>query len=69
MTNLVANRKLICDALAGLSSEDRAVIVRSYYAARTTAQIASDLHIAEATVKLRLHHAMRALHRALQEVA
>jgi RNA polymerase sigma-70 factor (ECF subfamily) len=68
MVNLVADRQSIGDALAQLSGEHRAVICRSYYEARTTAQIADDLQIAEATVKSRLHYAMRALRRAVQEM-
>jgi DNA-directed RNA polymerase sigma subunit (sigma70/sigma32) len=68
MVNLVADRQLIGDALAQLSAEHRDVIRRSYYEARTTAQIADDLQIAEATVKSRLHYAMRALRRAAQEM-
>ena len=68
MVNLVADRQLIGCALAQLSVEHRAVIRRSYYEARTTAQIADDLHIAEATVKSRLHYAMRELRRAVQEM-
>jgi RNA polymerase sigma-70 factor, ECF subfamily len=68
MVNLLADRQLICDALAQLPAEHRAVIRRSYYEARTTAQIADDLQIAEATVKSKLHYAMRALRRAVQEM-
>ena len=66
MVNFVEDRQLIGDALAQLSAEHRAVIRYSYYEARTTAQIADDLHIAEPTVKSRLHYAMRALRRAVQ---
>ena len=68
MVNLAADRQLIGGALAQLSADQRAVICRSYYEARTTAQIADDLQIAEATVKSRLHYAMRALRRAVQEI-
>ena len=68
MVNLVTDRQLIGDALAHLSAEHRDVIRRSYYEARTTAQIADDLVIAEATVKSRLHSALRALRRAVQEI-
>jgi RNA polymerase sigma-70 factor (ECF subfamily) len=64
---LVADRRLIGDALAQLSAEQRVVIRRSYYEAQTTAQIADDLQIAEAAVKSRLHYAVRALRRAVQE--
>ena len=68
MLTLVADRQLIGQALAQLSVEHRAVIRRSYYEAQTTAQIADDLQIAEATVKSTLHYAMRALRRAMQPV-
>jgi RNA polymerase sigma-70 factor, ECF subfamily len=68
MVNLVADRQLIGDALAQLSAEHRAVILHSYYEARTTAQIADDLQIAEAAVNSRLHYAMRALRRSVQEM-
>jgi RNA polymerase sigma-70 factor, ECF subfamily len=59
---------LIGDALARLSPQHRAVIRRSYYLRWTTARIADDLHIADDTVKSRLHHAMRALRLTLQEM-
>lgn len=68
MVNLLADRQLIGDALAQLSAEHRSVIRRSYYEARTTAQIADDLQIAEATVKSRLHYAVQELRRAVQEM-
>ena len=67
MVNLAADRQLIGGALAQLSAEHVAVIRRSYYEARTTAQIADDLQIAEATVKSRLHYAVRALQHAVQD--
>jgi len=44
------------------------VLRRSYYQGWTTAQIAHDLHIPEGTVKMKLHYAVRALHRRLQEM-
>ena len=62
------DRSLIGDALARLSPQHRAVIRRSYYLGWTTARIADDLHIADDTVKARLHHAMRALRLTLQEM-
>ena len=68
MVNLVADRQLIGDALARLSAEHRDVIRRSFYEARTTAQLADDLQIAEATGTSRLHYAVRALRRAVQEL-
>ena len=66
--NTTLDRSLIGDALARLSPQHRAVIRRSYYLGWTTARIADDLHIADDTVKSRLHHAMRALRLTLQEM-
>lgn len=62
------DRLLVGDALARLSEDHRAVIRRAYYRGWTTAQIASDLDIAEGTVKSRLHYGVRALRLALQEM-
>jgi RNA polymerase sigma-70 factor, ECF subfamily len=66
--NAALDRMLIGDAMAQLSAEHRAVIERSYYRGWTTAQIATDLEIAEGTVKSRLHYAVRALRLTLQEL-
>jgi RNA polymerase sigma-70 factor (ECF subfamily) len=55
--NYALDRLLLGDALAQLSAEHRAVFWRSYYLRWTTAQIADDLHIAEGTLKSRLHYA------------
>jgi RNA polymerase sigma-70 factor (ECF subfamily) len=60
-------RLVVADAMARLSAESRAVIERSCYGGWTTAQIATDLGIAEETVKTRLHHAARALRLTLRE--
>jgi RNA polymerase sigma-70 factor, ECF subfamily len=62
------NRALIGDAMAQLSEQHRAVVGRSYYLGWTTAQIATDLGIAEGTVKSRLHYALRGLRQALLEM-
>jgi RNA polymerase sigma-70 factor (ECF subfamily) len=62
------DRLLIAEALARLSPEHRAVVRRSYYLGWTIAHIANDLHIAEGTVKSRLHYALAALRLALQEM-
>jgi RNA polymerase sigma-70 factor (ECF subfamily) len=56
--NAALHRLLIGDALAKLSPQHRAVIVRSYYLEWTTAQIADDRRIPEDTVKSRLHYAL-----------
>ncbi len=58
---------LIEEALASLSAEHRAVIVKAYYAGMSVAQTAAALGIPEGTVKSRLHYGLRALRLALQE--
>ena len=60
-------RDMILQAVAQLSAERRAVLLRSYYQARTIAQIADDLDIDEETVTSRLHHGLRALLLSLQK--
>lgn len=62
------DRALVSDAMAQLSEDHRAVVGRSYYQGWTTAQIATDLGIAEGTVKSRMHYALRALRQALLEM-
>lgn len=66
--NAAVDRLLVGDALTQLPADHRAVVRRAYYQRRTTAQIAADLHIAEGTVKSRLHDAMRALWLQLREM-
>ena len=66
--NAALDRLLIGDALSQLSPEHRAVVRRSCYLGWTTAQIAEDLHIAEGTVKSRMHYGLRALRLTLQEM-
>lgn len=62
------DRMLVGDAMAQLSFEHRAVVSRSYYLGCSTAQIATDLGIAEGTVKSRLHYALRGLRQTLEEM-
>ena len=66
---LALERQLVSAAVAQLPVEYRAVLRRSFYKGRTTKQIANDLHIADSTVKARLHFAVRALRSLLQELA
>jgi DNA-directed RNA polymerase specialized sigma24 family protein len=54
-------RSLVADAMGQLPFEHRAVIYRAYYQGWTTARIADDLKITEATVKSRLHDGLHAL--------
>lgn len=58
---------LIEEALASLSADHRAVIVRAYYRGSTVAEIASEIGVPEGTVKSRLHYGIRSLRLALQE--
>jgi RNA polymerase sigma-70 factor (ECF subfamily) len=62
------DRMLLGEAIGQLSEDHRAVIRRAYYQGWSTAQIATDLQIAEGTVKSRLHYGMRALRLKLQEM-
>jgi RNA polymerase sigma-70 factor, ECF subfamily len=66
--NAALDRSLIGYAFARLSPQHLAVIRRAYYLGWTTARIADDLHIADDTVKSRLHDAMRALRLTLQDM-
>ena len=58
---------LIEEALAALSADHRAVVIRAYFGALTVAEIADELDIPQGTVKSRLHYGLRALRLALQE--
>ncbi|GAB4012640.1 sigma-70 family RNA polymerase sigma factor [Nocardioides ultimimeridianus] len=58
---------LVGQALAGLSAEHRAVVVRAYYLRLSVGEIAAALEIPPGTVKSRLHYGLRALRLALQE--
>jgi RNA polymerase sigma-70 factor (ECF subfamily) len=66
-TDALFEAMLIEEALAVLSAEHRAVIVRAYYGGRSVAQTAAELDIPEGTVKSRLHYGLRAMRLALQE--
>jgi RNA polymerase sigma-70 factor (ECF subfamily) len=66
--NAAVDRLLLGDALAQLPADHRAVVRCAYRQGCTTAQIAADLHIADGTVKSRLHDALRALSVQLREM-
>lgn len=66
-TDTLFEAMLIEGALASLSADHRAVIVRAYYGGRQIAEIAAELEVPEGTVKSRLHYGLRALRLALQE--
>lgn len=58
---------LIEEALAALTADHRAVVIRAYFRGLTVAEMASELEIPPGTVKSRLHYGLRALRLALQE--
>lgn len=66
-TDALLDRMLMADALSSLSLEHRAVVVQAYYLGRSTREIATELGIADGTVKSRLHYGLKALRLALQE--
>lgn len=58
---------LIEEALAQLSADHRAVVIRAYFGGLSVAEMSTTLEIPEGTVKSRLHYGLRALRLALQE--
>jgi RNA polymerase sigma-70 factor (ECF subfamily) len=58
---------LVEEALATLTTDHRAVVVRAYYRGLSVAEMADELDIPEGTVKSRLHYGLRALRLTLQE--
>lgn len=66
-TDALFDAMLIEEALAVLTADHRAVVVRAYYGGLTVAEMAAELDIPEGTVKSRLHYGLRALRLALQE--
>jgi RNA polymerase sigma-70 factor (ECF subfamily) len=67
LTDALFESILIEEALASISMDHRAVIVRAYYGGLAIAEIAAELEIPSGTVKSRLHYGLRALRLALQE--
>jgi RNA polymerase sigma-70 factor (ECF subfamily) len=57
----MTERTSVSEALNHLHPSHREVISRAYYLGWTTGHIAADLNVAEAVVKYRLHHGLRAL--------
>jgi RNA polymerase sigma-70 factor (ECF subfamily) len=57
----------VADALAGLRSEHRQVLIEIYFRAHTVAETAAILKIPEGTVKSRTHYALRAFRLVCEE--
>ena len=58
---------IVYEALQGLSPEQREAIQQTYLRDRTVNEVAATLGVPPGTVKARIHHAVRALRRALRE--
>ena len=58
---------IVEEALAALTIDHRAVVVRAYYRGLSVAEMADELDIPIGTVKSRLHYGLRALRLTLQE--
>jgi RNA polymerase sigma-70 factor, ECF subfamily len=63
----VLDRQLVCDALQQLSPAHRTVLVETFYRGGSTATVARQLGIPHGTARSRLHYALDALRRQLQD--
>jgi RNA polymerase sigma-70 factor, ECF subfamily len=63
----VLDRQLVCDALQHLSPAHRKVLVETFYRGGSTATVARQLGIPNGTARSRLHYALDALRRHLQD--
>jgi RNA polymerase sigma-70 factor (ECF subfamily) len=61
----IVRSRLVHDALAGLTEQQREIIRLMYYAQWSISQVAERLDIPAGTVKSRSYYALRALRRAL----
>lgn len=58
---------ILYEALQGLSPEHREAVQQTYLADRTVNEVAATLGVPPGTVKSRIHHAVRALRKAMRE--
>jgi RNA polymerase sigma-70 factor, ECF subfamily len=63
----ILDRQLVCDALQHLSPAHRMVLVETFYQGASTATVARQLGIPDGTARSRLHYALHALRRHLQD--
>jgi len=63
----ILDRQLVADALQYLSPAHRAVLVETFYHDRTLATVARHLGIPDGTARSRLHYALHALRKQIQE--
>jgi RNA polymerase sigma-70 factor, ECF subfamily len=65
--NRVLDQQILADALHQLSPAHRAVLVETFYQGRTLTTVARQLGIPDSTARSRLHYALQALRRQLEE--
>jgi RNA polymerase sigma-70 factor, ECF subfamily len=65
--NQVLDQQIVADALHRLSAAHRAVLVETFYQGRTLAKVARQLGIPDGTARSRLHYALQALRRQLED--
>ena len=65
--NRVLDQQIVADALHQLSPAHRAVLVETFYQGRTLAKVARQLGIPDSTARSRLHYALQALRRQLED--
>jgi RNA polymerase sigma-70 factor (ECF subfamily) len=65
--NQVLDRQLVADALHRLSPAHRAVLVETFYRDLTLVKVARRLGIPDSTARSRLHYALQALRRQLED--
>jgi RNA polymerase sigma-70 factor, ECF subfamily len=63
----VLDQQIVADALGQLSPAHRTVLVETFYRGRTLAKVARQLGIPDSTARSRLHYALQALRRELEE--
>jgi RNA polymerase sigma-70 factor (ECF subfamily) len=63
-----SSRDELSRALASLDPDHRIVVILRFWADLTVEDIAQRVGVAEGTVKSRLHHSMRLLRAALEDV-
>lgn len=63
----VLDRRVVAEALAGLSPEHRSAVVAAYFEGQTVAEMAERWQLPQGTVKSRLHYGLRSLRRALRD--
>ena len=65
--NGVLDQQVVVDALHHLSPAHRAILVETFYQGRTLAKVARQLGIPYGTARSRLHYALQALRRQLED--